>query len=329
MCSRSAANSRLQHKNRRITATATSNIGSPSETMGIATATIVGDLWEPAMAIALIRNPIRRLPPSPRKIEAGLKVYRKNPVIAPARASVRTRTTSLWSSTATTQVTKLENSADSQPHDEQWRQSDFRNQLEEHDVGVESLIGKLGIYHQAGKHDADRDREAKREQRLVRGRDGMLQDQPEINDQLLQHHRRWREDGGRDISVDGNGLPCDQACKGGRYRQNEHPLGQSQYRPEAAQVDSSDETYGRCALLDHAQCLVASSPQRAISISLRNTEHNSLNCSVSPREKSRGRANGTLMSAMICEGLRPMTSTRSASSTASRILCVTKSTVLR
>ena len=62
-----------------------------SQTMGIATAIMVGDLCDPAMAIALMRNPMSRLPQSPRKMEAGLKLNRRNPVIAPGRASVRTK----------------------------------------------------------------------------------------------------------------------------------------------------------------------------------------------------------------------------------------------
>ncbi len=112
MCSRSASNRRLQLRNRRITATATSKIGSPRETMGIATATTVGAFCDPASAIALSRNPISKLPQSPRKIDAGLKLYRRNPATAPARASVRKSTPSLWNAIETTQVTSVEKSAD-------------------------------------------------------------------------------------------------------------------------------------------------------------------------------------------------------------------------
>jgi len=57
-----------------MTGNRTSRIGSPRETMGIATAIIVGDFCDPARAIALSMKPISRLPQSPRKIEAGLKL---------------------------------------------------------------------------------------------------------------------------------------------------------------------------------------------------------------------------------------------------------------
>src|SRR5882724_3508041 len=112
MCSRSASNIRLQLKNRRSIATATSKIGNPRETMGIATAITVGAFCDPARATALSRNPISKLPQSPRKIDAGLKLYRRNPAIAPARASVRKSTPSLWNAIETTQVTSVEKSAD-------------------------------------------------------------------------------------------------------------------------------------------------------------------------------------------------------------------------
>src|SRR5258708_25943790 len=73
---------------------------------------MVGDLCDPAMAMALIRNPISKLPQSPRKIEAGLKLYRRNPLIAPASASVSIRTTSLWPTIATTQLTRVDSNAE-------------------------------------------------------------------------------------------------------------------------------------------------------------------------------------------------------------------------
>jgi hypothetical protein len=44
---------------------------------------------EPWMEIAAIVNPRKRLPESPIKILAGLKLYRKKPRVAPARAAVK------------------------------------------------------------------------------------------------------------------------------------------------------------------------------------------------------------------------------------------------
>src|SRR6202158_1900647 len=80
--------------------------------MGIATATMVEDFCDPAMAIALSRNPISRLPQSPRNMEAGLKLYRNNPALAPARAIRRKRIPAPVNRIDTTQVTRLDNSAD-------------------------------------------------------------------------------------------------------------------------------------------------------------------------------------------------------------------------
>ena len=80
--------------------------------MGIATATAVGAFCDPAIAMALSRNPISKLPQSPRKIDAGLKLYRKNPAIAPANAVVNSRMPVLWKMIATMHVTTVENSAD-------------------------------------------------------------------------------------------------------------------------------------------------------------------------------------------------------------------------
>src|SRR5690349_17561711 len=58
----------------------------------MATATMVGAFWAPASVMALSKNPMKRLPESPRKMVAGLKLKRRNPTIAPASAMVITVT---------------------------------------------------------------------------------------------------------------------------------------------------------------------------------------------------------------------------------------------
>jgi len=58
-------------RNRRITASATSSIGNPSDMIGIATATIVGAFCDPASASPANMNPMNKLPESPKNIVAG------------------------------------------------------------------------------------------------------------------------------------------------------------------------------------------------------------------------------------------------------------------
>jgi hypothetical protein len=57
-------------------------------------------------------KPINRLPQSPRKIVAGLKLKRKNPRIAPANAMVSNDTSDEPLKMATTKTTNVENRAD-------------------------------------------------------------------------------------------------------------------------------------------------------------------------------------------------------------------------
>src|SRR5436305_4295640 len=57
-------------------------------------------------------NPMNKLPESPKKIVAGLKLKRRNPRIAPVRATVSKATRDEWLRTATTKTTRVENSAD-------------------------------------------------------------------------------------------------------------------------------------------------------------------------------------------------------------------------
>jgi len=73
---------------RRRTDSSVSRIGNPNETTGMATATNVGAFCAPARASALSMNPMNRLPESPRKIVAGLKLKRRNPRMAPARVTL-------------------------------------------------------------------------------------------------------------------------------------------------------------------------------------------------------------------------------------------------
>ena len=112
MCSRSAVNTGLPLIRRRSTERAVSSIGNPNETTGMATATIVGAFCAPSRARALSRNPMNRLPQSPRKIVAGLKLKRRNPRMAPASAIVIRATKDDWLTRATTNTTNVENRAD-------------------------------------------------------------------------------------------------------------------------------------------------------------------------------------------------------------------------
>jgi len=102
----------LRLKKRRITATATSKSAAQEKRWGIATATMVEDFCDPAMAIALAgtrsadchsRRGISRL---------DLKLYRRNSGDCARQGKRQKRIPSPWNKIATTQVTRLENSAD-------------------------------------------------------------------------------------------------------------------------------------------------------------------------------------------------------------------------
>ena len=97
---------------RRTTERAVSRMGSPNETTGMATATMVGDFCMPCSASALSMKPTNRLPQSPRKMVAGLKLKRRKPRIAPASTSVITDTNEEWLNSATTKTTRVENNAE-------------------------------------------------------------------------------------------------------------------------------------------------------------------------------------------------------------------------
>src|SRR6202165_2492960 len=98
---------------RRSTERVVSRIGRPKETTGIATAIAVGAFCvAPANAKALSINPTNKLPQSPRKMVAGLKLKRRKPRIAPARAMVRSDTRDEPLKIATTKTTKVENRAE-------------------------------------------------------------------------------------------------------------------------------------------------------------------------------------------------------------------------
>lgn len=64
-------------------------MGNPNATMGMRMATAAWAFVEPWIDIAAMVNPRKRLPESPMKIFAGLKLYRKKPRVAPARAAVK------------------------------------------------------------------------------------------------------------------------------------------------------------------------------------------------------------------------------------------------
>src|SRR6185369_5839333 len=112
ICPRSAVNKGCPLRNRRTTDSTVSRTGKPNEMTGIATATIVGVLPAPASASALNMKPIKRLPQSPRKIVAGLKLNRRKPRIAPASTRVRDDTRKLPPTRETTNTVRVENKAD-------------------------------------------------------------------------------------------------------------------------------------------------------------------------------------------------------------------------
>src|SRR6266852_4559894 len=112
MCALSPSNNGLPARNRRITASATSSIGNPSDTIGIATATIVGAFCDPASASAANMNPMNKLPESPKKIVAGWKLNRKNPSVAPASAIAKNATSGFGAISDITNTTTVENTAD-------------------------------------------------------------------------------------------------------------------------------------------------------------------------------------------------------------------------
>src|SRR2546427_8229170 len=78
----------------------------------MATATSVGLLPAPASASALSIKPMNKLPQSPRKIVAGLKLKRRNPRIEPASASVSAEIRKLPPTKETTNTVRVENNAD-------------------------------------------------------------------------------------------------------------------------------------------------------------------------------------------------------------------------
>src|ERR1039457_5693763 len=111
MCSRSAVNTGRPPIKRRNTDRVVSRIGRPKETIGIAIAITVGAFSEPASAKALSINPMNKLPQSPRKMVAGLKLNRRNPRMAPARAIVSSDMDDEPLEIATTKTTEVENNA--------------------------------------------------------------------------------------------------------------------------------------------------------------------------------------------------------------------------
>src|ERR1022692_2419637 len=89
-----------------------SRIGKPKETTGMATATMVGAFCAPLIARALKTKPMKRLPESPRKMVAGLKLKRRNPTIAPARITLIKAPSEECTTSETTKNTKVENNAE-------------------------------------------------------------------------------------------------------------------------------------------------------------------------------------------------------------------------
>ena len=75
---------------RRQTARITSKAGTPTASSGTSRATMRDCLTLAFNATAASMNPINMLPQSPRKMEAGWKLYRRKPRQAPASA-MRTR----------------------------------------------------------------------------------------------------------------------------------------------------------------------------------------------------------------------------------------------
>src|ERR1039458_7506630 len=112
MCSRSAVKIGRPLISRRTTDSNVSRIGNPNETTGMATATNVGAFCAPARANALSMKPMNRLPESPRKIVAGLKLKRRNPRMAPARVTLIREPSQERSTIDTTKTTIVENKAD-------------------------------------------------------------------------------------------------------------------------------------------------------------------------------------------------------------------------
>ena len=112
MCSRSAVKIGRPLISRRRMDSSVSRIGNPNETTGMATATNVGAFCAPARASALSMNPMNRLPESPRKIVAGLKLKRRNPRMAPASVTLIREPSHEWLTSETTKNTIVENKAD-------------------------------------------------------------------------------------------------------------------------------------------------------------------------------------------------------------------------
>src|SRR5882762_1631110 len=112
MCDLSPSNNGLPARNRLITARATSSIGNPSDTMGIATATIVGAFCDPASASPASMNPMNKLPESPKNIVAGWKLNRKNPSVTPASAIAKNDTSGFGAISDITNTTIVVNTAD-------------------------------------------------------------------------------------------------------------------------------------------------------------------------------------------------------------------------
>ena len=78
----------------------------------MATAMIVGAFCAPCRARALNMNPIKRLPQSPRKMVAGLKLKRRKPRIEPASARAISETRDEPETSATANTTIVEKRAD-------------------------------------------------------------------------------------------------------------------------------------------------------------------------------------------------------------------------
>src|SRR5208283_5899998 len=112
MCSRSAVKIGRPLMSRRRIDNKVSKIGKPNETTGMATATKVGAFCSPARASALSMNPMKRLPESPRKIVAGLKLKRRKPRMAPASVTLINEPSQEWLTSAQTKKTIVENSAE-------------------------------------------------------------------------------------------------------------------------------------------------------------------------------------------------------------------------
>src|SRR6266496_3511994 len=113
MCSRSGLKIGCPFRNLRRIEIPVSTIGRPKQIIGIDTATTVEDFsCDPAKARTLSRQPTNRLPESPRKIVAGLKLKRRKPRTAPAIMTERYETRALWLTRETTKTVIVENSAE-------------------------------------------------------------------------------------------------------------------------------------------------------------------------------------------------------------------------